>query len=357
VAQRVFDPVGFLCPTTLYAKLLLQRAWKRKMEWDSELEEDLKECFLTWWRGLETLRELKIPHWLGGELLCSLHMFCDASADAYAAAVFLRAENTESVMVQLVQAKCRVAPLNKPTFPQLELLAACNAAHLVQSVIEALKWNHVPVFFWSDSTTVLAWILRDEQWSVFVKNRVTEIRKLTNTSQWRHVPGKLNPADLPSRGCLPKKLVNSRWWNGPDWLKGPPDSWPSRHWTYEEKAVTAEKKITQLCLNVLSKETEWLTIRFSKFEKMVRMVGWMCRFINNCKTSKGKRLGELGVDELNSAKYMVLRLVQEETFDGLRNKRLVSLNPYVDSGLIRMKTKLVLRQDTFDFRCPVILTA
>jgi hypothetical protein len=30
VAQRVFDPVGFSCPATLYVKLLLQRAWKRK---------------------------------------------------------------------------------------------------------------------------------------------------------------------------------------------------------------------------------------------------------------------------------------------------------------------------------------
>ena len=47
-AQRVFDPVGFSCPTTLYAKLLLQRAWKRKMDWDCELEDDLKERFLIW---------------------------------------------------------------------------------------------------------------------------------------------------------------------------------------------------------------------------------------------------------------------------------------------------------------------
>ena len=75
--------------------------------------------------------------------------------------------------------------------------------------------------------------------------------------------GGLNPADLPSRGCLPKQLRDSCRWNGPDWLKGPPDSWPRRHWTYEEEAVVEEKKKTQLCLNVLSKETEWLTRRFS----------------------------------------------------------------------------------------------
>jgi len=32
VAKRVFDPVGFSCPTTLHAKLFLQRAWKRKLD-------------------------------------------------------------------------------------------------------------------------------------------------------------------------------------------------------------------------------------------------------------------------------------------------------------------------------------
>jgi len=112
-----------------------------------------------------------------------VYTFSDASADAYAAVVFFRAENTEGVTIQLVQAKCQVAPLNKPTLPRLELLAACIEARLVQSVIEALKWAQVPVFLWSDSIIVFAWILRDEQWSVFVKNRITEIRKLTNTSQ------------------------------------------------------------------------------------------------------------------------------------------------------------------------------
>ena len=93
---------------------------------------------------------------MGGGLRCSLHMFCDASADAYAAVVLLRADDKESVSVQLVQAKCRVVPLNNLTLTWLELLAASVGARLVQSVLEALRWNQVPVFLWSDSTTVLA---------------------------------------------------------------------------------------------------------------------------------------------------------------------------------------------------------
>ncbi|XP_035232612.1 cytochrome P450 4C1-like, partial [Stegodyphus dumicola] len=54
---------------------------------------------------------------------------------------------------------------------------------------------------WSDSQVVLEWIRNDpNKWKTFVSNRVTEIISYTNPSQWRHCPGKDNPADKLSRG-------------------------------------------------------------------------------------------------------------------------------------------------------------
>jgi len=46
-------------------------------------------------------------------------------------------------------------------------------------------------------------------------------------SQWRHFPGKDNPADLLSRGVTAEQLkIMDVWWCGPSWLAQPPRHWP-----------------------------------------------------------------------------------------------------------------------------------
>ena len=45
--------------------------------------------------------------------------------------------------------------------------------------------------------------------------------------QWRHVPGKENPADLGTRGADPSQLKNSKFlWVGPAWLTKDEKEWP-----------------------------------------------------------------------------------------------------------------------------------
>ena len=76
--------------------------------------------------------------------------------------------------------------------------------------------------------TALYWINNAGEWKQFVRNRVDEILRLSDKSQWHHCPGAENPADLGSRGVTDSKLKsNDLWWRGPKWLGGPIDTWPS----------------------------------------------------------------------------------------------------------------------------------
>ena len=61
----------------------------------------------------------------------------------------------------------------------------------------------------------------------YVANRVGEIRDLTSPQQWRHCPGKLNPADDVNRGLGTNEfLKNERWLKGSPFLYSSEDHWP-----------------------------------------------------------------------------------------------------------------------------------
>ena len=54
--------------------------------------------------------------------------------------------------------------------------------------------------FWTDSTTVLSWIESPGKLKTYCANRVGEILSLCKFEQWKHIPGRLNPADSATRG-------------------------------------------------------------------------------------------------------------------------------------------------------------
>ncbi|XP_025270371.1 uncharacterized protein LOC112639711 [Camponotus floridanus] len=119
-------------------------------------------------------------------------------------------ENFQHTMNE--EARSRVSPIERITIPRLELLAATIRVRL-RSIKEAGDFEE-EVFFWSDSSTVVAWIRKDKLWNTFVENRVREICSLSDPNKWRHVPGSMNLADLSSRGYpkhpLTKMLIQYR---------------------------------------------------------------------------------------------------------------------------------------------------
>ncbi|GFT06891.1 uncharacterized protein TNCV_3112641 [Trichonephila clavipes] len=60
VAQKTFDSIGLLTPTTLLPKLLLQNLWKLKISWDYELPPNCKKEFLAWFKDTSVLKNVNI---------------------------------------------------------------------------------------------------------------------------------------------------------------------------------------------------------------------------------------------------------------------------------------------------------
>ncbi|UYV65996.1 hypothetical protein LAZ67_3006106 [Cordylochernes scorpioides] len=230
IASKIFDPLGVACPVALIPKLILQETWIQKLTWDEVLPGCLVQRFWKWFSKLKHLPNIEIPRWLCFKdsyvEKTTLHIFCDASQFAYATCIFLRIEKENRVDIQLIQARTRVAPLKKLTIPRLELLACLIGARLAANVIQDLEFEEIPRFYWTDSTNALCWIQREDNWAAFVMNRVKEIHNLSSPESWRHIPGRLNPADLPSRGCSAESLKETRWWEGPAWLKVSQEEWP-----------------------------------------------------------------------------------------------------------------------------------
>lgn len=215
-SHKIFDPVGMCCPVLLYPKLLLQKIWLRKMDWNEEVDLKMLKDFEKWHKSLTQLKELRIPRRMFGEssdkYLLTFHVFVDASQAACEAEIFVRVESNTGIEVKLVKAKSRVAPTREISIPRLELLAATMGTRLMQFVKECLFIDEDTIYYWSDSSTTLTWIKSGKQWATYVWNRVREIRKMTDPRQWRFVPGEMNSADVPSRGCTVEKLFESRWW-------------------------------------------------------------------------------------------------------------------------------------------------
>ena len=70
--------------------------------------------------------------------------------------------------------------------------------------------------YWSDSSAVIGQIRGEsKRHPAFTANRLSEILDASEPQQWRHCPGKLNPADDGSRGfenrCNYSELMLVKW--------------------------------------------------------------------------------------------------------------------------------------------------
>lgn len=361
---KLFDPLGWLAPIVINAKLLIQELWLQNLPWDGPVPIKIQTKWEEFVTKLSHVDSIVLPRWTyqNQNSITELHGFCDASEKAYGAAIYIKVMNSsEKTEVILLTAKSKVAPAKqKTTIPRLELCAAVLLAKLLKRTINTLSLHQSATFAWTDSMIVLSWIKGNPtKWKTFVANRVSEINSLIPSQHWNHVPTEENPADIISRGMDPQKLKeNTMWWNGPVWLQL--TSLGKMSSKIEIPPTIEEAKLCHIATtkqNTIEKE---ITLRFSSLTKLVRTVSYCARFSN-------KNVGPLSVSELRKTLETLIK--REQQFHYLKeilslkrkvalgkDSKILNLNPFLDNdGILRVGGRLENSQLSYNSKHPMIL--
>ncbi|GFY52343.1 integrase catalytic domain-containing protein [Trichonephila inaurata madagascariensis] len=95
----------------------------------------------------------------------------------------------------------------------------------------------------------------------------------------------MNPADLLSCGCSPSKLLKSKWWEGLACLKENPENWPTGEVIGQPSEIDVERKNIKIVNIDPANDAPllWHLHNLSNYNKIIKVFGWILRFINNCR--------------------------------------------------------------------------
>lgn len=119
---RIFDPIGFLAPLVFAMKVILQKLWLTKVEWDDLIPPYLETDWIWLMQNINQVSSLHIPRCIVCTSFVGMRLvgFCDSSEQGYAAAVYLCIRSDSGhCYSHLLKAKTKVAPLKVMSIPRL----------------------------------------------------------------------------------------------------------------------------------------------------------------------------------------------------------------------------------------------
>ena len=344
--SMLFDPLGLMSPITIKGRILVQEAWREKLDWDTPLPAKFVEEWGKLKKEYEQASTVQFPRRFDPEDInnIQLHIFCDASSKAFGAVAYLVTDN----QVNLIMSKSRVTPLKERTLPQLELTAielGTRLANYLNSKFSEIQETYI----WTDSEICLHWIAKDDSHIAYVKNRVYKIKELQNNYKFNHVQSKDNPADLLSRGVNIKKLVQSTlWFNGPNWLIL--KDWPEQK-NYE--GCKEEPKLSAVPVDVQEPNAIDIT-RFSSLGKLLSISKLVFKFLAK----------KVKFQEPDALLYWVKQMQQEYYEEELKQlnkpnpkptKLMKDLGLYLDNGIIRCRGRIGRADLPLITRFPILI--
>ena len=213
-----------------------------------------------------------------------------------------------------------------------------------------------------------------KRFPLFVARRLIFISNHTCISNWKHVPSKLNSADLLSRGCRADKLIKTQsWFSGPEFLYKSPQFWPS---LFESKVFSEEdlkvfdKKpaVSAFFGSDVNFSLDQVISNFSSLFKLKRAIAWLLKFKEFIMHQKNFTPSSLSVSDLLTAEAELIKYEQRNNFGDIISKMknnedfvlplkspLSKLNPILSDGILRVGGRLNNATVSYDLRHPIIL--
>ena len=355
--SSIYDPLGFISPLILKARIILQNLCQMQIGWDDNLPNDAIRDWLNWKNKLDQLDDITIqrcykPANFGEISYCTIHHFSDASEKGYGQVSYLRLVNKDGkVHVSFLMGKSRVTPIKFVSIPRLELTAAVLSAKISQLLSHELQIKVSKQIFWTDSQVVLSYLQsKSKRFKTFVANRIQMIKSLTDVGDWNYVKYASDPADIASRGINPDEKEKIKFWfDGPQFLWKGQDSWKDDYQLLDVPENDPEIKSSKKVNVVINRRNVFIEMidRISSWNKIKRIMAWIMRF----RTLKTKRCNHLTSEEIEDGGKLLIQLVQAESFKNeiklinskkdVSGSNIASLAPFVSTdGILRVGGRL-----------------
>ena len=299
-ASSTFDPLGLISPALVPAKKFISALWDKGFDWDEVLPDELQQQYneINETKEIEAASSFVTSRYLDFDktLQVEMHVFCDACPTTAAGCCVFFVQNEKA---RFIGSKVKLSSSKHArTVPQWELIAMVMGARLGAAIRQMFSkdFPSISSHYWTDSTICLHWLYSTKQLPLFIRNRTTEIFRFTDLSSWSHVSSTNNPAGILSRGCSVDELLQSALWErGPPWLTEH-SLWP--RWSTKSLAEDDVVSATAVDSHVQGAQSHSGSLQdlinishFQSYERVLRVISYVLRFISNLKHASGRSRG------------------------------------------------------------------
>ena len=149
VIYLLFDPLGFIAPLTMKAKLWMQTLCRKKVTWDADIEEPERAQWERWIADLADLENVHVnrcfkPDDFGKVETVELHVFSDASRVGYAAVAYLAFCYGRQNLVCFRDWKDEVSPYQRDINTKVGTVCRCCISEVKSSGLKRTRYDAQP---------------------------------------------------------------------------------------------------------------------------------------------------------------------------------------------------------------------